>query len=214
MTWRETTLGEVADIVSGGTPRTKNHEYWDGGDILWVTPTEVTAQEGQVITDTERKITQVGLDNSAAKILPVDTVLVTSRATIGATAITGAPMATNQGFKSLVADEEQVLPRYLLYWVQNNRHEFEARASGSTFKEINKTDTVSIPISVPSLEVQRRIVDLIDHVDRVSALHTKLSGTSSDGLLGDLRRGVLTDLLSGQQVIPASYDRFLDEVAA
>ena len=92
--WQSTTLGEIADVVSGGTPRTKIPEYW-GGDIVWVTPTEVVAQEGRIITSSDRMITQEGLDGSSAKMLPVDAVLLTSRATIGAVALAGVPLATN-----------------------------------------------------------------------------------------------------------------------
>src|SRR5262245_3429032 len=120
--WTRTTLGEIAEVVGGGTPSTKVPEYW-GGDIPWVTPTEITAHEGACITETERSITPLGLDKSGARLLPANTVLLTSRATIGAVALAGRSLATNQGFAALVAGPT-VIPEFLMYWCQANKGEF------------------------------------------------------------------------------------------
>lgn len=110
--WVETTLGEIAEVIGGGTPRTSVPQYWNGA-IPWITPTEVVAQDGRVVTRTERAITEEGLRNSGARRLPAGAVLLTSRATIGAVALAGVPMATNQGFASLLCGPS-VLPSYLM----------------------------------------------------------------------------------------------------
>ena len=200
--WRETTLGEIAQVVSGGTPKTKVPEYW-GGDIVWVIPSEVVAQEGGVIKQSERMITQAGLTSSSAKMLPKGAVLLTSRATIGAVALAGVPLCTNQGFASLVPSEA-VMSHFLMYWCQTNTHEFILRSGGNTFKEVSRKKVARIPIALPPLSEQRKIVCLIKSVDtHIGALRTCVDVASG------LRTGLLSDLLSGRHQIPASYDRFL-----
>lgn len=175
--WERTTLGDVATVVGGGTPSTKNESYW-GGDVLWLTPGELTKREGTVITCTDRRISNAGLANSSAKMLPKDAVLLTSRATVGAVGLAGQPMATNQGFQSLVAGPS-VLPRFLMNWVQANRGEFEARASGSTFPEISGKKIKAIPLEVPPLAEQRRIVEVMIAVDaQIEALEAEASAAS------------------------------------
>lgn len=167
-------LGEIAEVIGGGTPSTSQPSYW-GGSIPWITPGEVTRNEGQVVTDTERTITPKGLAASSATLLPQHAVLMTSRATVGAVALAGRPMATNQGFAALVA-RDGVLPRFLMYWVQANRAEFEGRASGSTFPEISRSKVKAVPIRLPGLPVQRRIVDLIGTLDvQTEALNAEVT---------------------------------------
>lgn len=175
--WDERLLGEVAEVIGGGTPSTKEPTFW-GGSVPWITPSEITRQEGRVVKRTERTITEAGLAASAANLLPVNAVLLTSRATVGAVALAGVPMATNQGFASLIAGEG-VLPEFLMYWVQANRVEFESRAGGSTFPEISRTKVKTIPIRVPPLPVQRRIVDLIGALDaQIAALASEALGAA------------------------------------
>ena len=201
--WEETTLGGIAEVVSGGTPKTSEDDYW-AGEIIWVTPTEVVKAEGGIINDSERKITAEGLANSSAKMLPQGAILLTSRATIGATAMAGVPLSTNQGFASLVAGEN-VLPRFLMYWCQANTLEFVSRAGGNTFKEISRKKVAAIPITLPPIEEQSRICDLIGSVDR-----TLESTSETMKHAQDLRVGLLSELLSGVHEIPESYDTMLE----
>lgn len=161
--WVETTLGEVTKIQGGGTPSTKEAAFWNG-DVIWLTPTEVVRADGQRVSSSERRISQEGLAHSSAKLLPPGTVLLTSRASVGFTAIADVPLTTNQGFQSLIP-QGGVLSEFLMYWVQGNRDEFSRRAGGSTFPEISKTNVASIPIHIPPLPVQRRIADLMAHLD-------------------------------------------------
>ena len=162
--WANSTLGEVAEVCGGGTPSTKEPSYW-GGDVLWLTPTEVVKADGRRIATSERTITREGLEGSSAKLLPAGTVLLTTRASVGFTAIAEVPLATNQGFQSLIPGSD-ILPEFLMYWIQGNRDEFTRRAGGSTFPEVSKSKVSAIPIAYPPLPVQRRIVDLMAHLDR------------------------------------------------
>lgn len=207
--WVKTNLGEIAEVIGGGTPSTTISDYWDG-DIVWLTPTEITSQDGNVVSDSIRKITYSGFKNSGAHMLPKDTVILTSRASVGFVALAGKELCTNQGFQSLVPSTS-VIPKYLMYWVQQNRPEFESRAAGSTFKEISKNNVKQIKITLPPLLEQKRIVDLISSVDKfIDAISNDgMKNSQNINLLGStskLRSALLSDLLSGKHVIPVDYD--------
>jgi type I restriction enzyme, S subunit len=176
--WVETTLGEISEVIGGGTPSTAIAEYWDG-NIVWLTPTEVTSQDGKLISDSIRKITDLGFRNSGAQMLPKETVILTSRASVGYVALSGIDLCTNQGFQSLVP-KESVLAKFLMFWIQQNRPEFESRSAGSTFKEISKSNVKSIKLRLPPLPEQKRIVDLISSVDSyLESLRTALVSSVS-----------------------------------
>lgn len=201
--WLQSTLGEVAEVVGGGTPSTKEPAYW-GGDIPWLTPTEVVRADGKTIARSDRTITSLGLAKSSANLLPTGAVLLTTRASVGFTAIAAAPLATNQGFQSLVPRDD-LLPGFLMLWIQANREEFRSRAGGSTFPEVSKVKVRQIPITVPPLEVQRRIVDLMSRLDGLSALllaevrsASEFSTATRDRLvLGDGQALALGDVVLG-----------------
>ncbi|WP_394791001.1 restriction endonuclease subunit S [Rhodoferax sp.] len=194
--WRELPLSDLAEITSGGTPSRDVAEYW-GGDIPWVTPTDITACRTNSLSDTVDRITKRGLLNSAAKVLPVGTILFTSRATVGVSRIAVVPVSTNQGFKSLTA-LSNVDNRFLFYQVQRLRGAFERYAAGSTFPEINKKDTarVLIPHPVSRFE-QRKIAAILTSLDtaieKTEALIAKYQQIKA-GLMHDLfTHGVLPD---------------------
>lgn len=200
--WTETTLGEIAEVIGGGTPSTNVPEYW-GDDVIWLTPTEIVAIDGKTVRDSIRKLSHEGLANSGAQLLPKGSVILTSRASIGFVAISECELSTNQGFQSLVPGEK-VLAHFLMYWIQNNRNEFVSRAAGSTFKEISKTNVKSIKINLPPLPEQKRIVDLISSIDHgISATERLITVTKQ------LRSGLLSNLLSGEHEIPESYDKII-----
>jgi type I restriction enzyme S subunit len=200
--WTETTIGDVADVIGGGTPSTTKPEFW-GGEIVWLTPTDVVPQDGQLILDSKRRITKEGLRNSGAQLLPVGSVILTSRASVGFVGISGVELCTNQGFQSLVPGGS-VLARFLMYWIQSNRVEFESRAAGSTFKEISRSNVKSIKIRLPSLKVQQQIVEVVSSVDEMIQSTEQAAANAKS-----LRSGLLSDLLSGDHEIPESYDRLL-----
>ena len=115
-----TTLGEIAEIISGSTPKSNVNDYWDG-DIAWATPTDLSKLDNKEILTTARLLTQQGLESCSARILPPNSVLFTSRAPIGHIAINKIPMATNQGFKSFIPDTSKVDPNYLYYWLKEKK---------------------------------------------------------------------------------------------
>lgn len=166
--WVQTTLGEIAEIVSGATPSTSVKEYWDG-DIRWVTPKDLSELDGSEISHTARSISVAGLRSCAASVLPANSVLLSSRAPIGLVAINRVPMATNQGFKSLVPDPRRVDSRFLYWWLKKHRPLLESLGNGATFKEISKKSTAAVPISLPPIEEQRRIAAILDAADALRA---------------------------------------------
>jgi len=146
--WEQSTIHDVAETIGGGTPSTKVPEYWDDGDIVWFSPTDLTANNCLALLDSRKKITETGLKKSSAKTLPPETILMSSRASIGYFGLYEHECCTNQGFISCV-------PRlgnfrmYLLHNLMSRVEEIIGLASGTTFKEISKTNFRAIPISVP-----------------------------------------------------------------
>lgn len=183
--WRRGTLepnaraGLIEQVDSGGTPSTRDESYWDG-DVLWLTPKEVTReQEGLLVTRTERKISVAGLQNSGAKLLPVGTVLLTKRAPVGAVAVNAVPMATNQGFLNFRCGSH-LLPMYLAYWLAANRPYLDLVANGSTYPELYKGDLFEFEISVPPVDYQRKVIDFFRSLEFVASLGLALEQASSD----------------------------------
>jgi type I restriction enzyme S subunit len=170
-THAELPLGEVCTIVGGGTPRRGNAAFF-GGSIPWATPTDVTALEGPFIEQTKETITQAGLRESSARLVPSGTVLMTSRATIGYTAIAAVPMATNQGLANLVCGD-QLLPEYLAFWLRWQRDRLIQLAGGTTFKELSKSTLKRVRIPLPPLDEQRRIVDILNRAAGIEALRQR-----------------------------------------
>lgn len=157
--WPMVRIGDVFQIESGGTPSTENPEFWDG-DIAWATLVDIPKSITRIST-TVRKITKSGLANSSAKIVPKNTVLVSSRATIGRIAITDVEMATNQGFKNVIVTEENN-SSYVAYALSFKVEDMIAMASGGTFKEISKSSFSNLEIPLPPIEVQEEIVAELD----------------------------------------------------
>lgn len=146
-------------VCSGGTPNSTNPEYWNG-DINWITLADLpTSDFISEIVSTERTITEAGLNNSNARLLPANTVVVSSRATIGRIGIARTKLATNQGFKNIIIkDTSKVLPEYLAYILTTKRDEMIRMASGATFKEISKENFCKIQVPIPPLEIQKKLV--------------------------------------------------------
>lgn len=190
--WSRTTIGAAADVVGGGTPRTSEPSYW-GGPIPWITPTEVVAAEGAAITTTTRTLTELGLQKSGARLLPEASILVTSRATVGAVAMAGCQMATNQGFAALIAGP-LLVPKFLMLWSQANAGEFRMRAGGSTFPEISRSVVREIPIDIPPLDEQRRIVDIIGSLDATIAAADQAIAKATRA-----RQALLLELIAGRR---------------
>lgn len=160
-------LGEVAKILSGATPKTSVSEFWDG-DIQWATPADLSKLRGPYISDTPRKLTAAGVRSCATALLPEGSVLLSSRAPIGHVAINTVPMATNQGFKSLVPGPS-LDAKFLYHWLKSKTQYLQSLGNGATFKELSKRTTASIEIPLPPLDEQRRIAAILDHADDLRA---------------------------------------------
>lgn len=146
--WLSLTLGDVCDAVGGGTPSTARPEYW-GGDVTWVTPTDVTRNDCLVMLDSEKKITEAGLANSSAKLVPPETILMTSRASIGFFALMDKPACTNQGFISVLPKQDSAR-MFLLFNLLDRVEEMIGLATGATFKELSKKTFRALPVLWPT----------------------------------------------------------------
>lgn len=169
--WIKTTLNEIADVIGGGTPSTKNEAFW-GGEIPWITPKDLTGYTKMYISHGERFITKSGLDNSSTRLLPEGSVLMSSRAPIGYVAIAANPITTNQGFKSLVPNTELANNKFLYFWIKNNKQYIDSLGSGTTFAEVSGSVVKSLEIELPSLAEQKAIASVLSSLDnKIDLLH-------------------------------------------
>ena len=166
--WDMEKLCNLVDIVMGGTPKSGTPEYW-GDDVNWVTLVDLPPTDFiTTISNTARKITKLGLTNSSAKLLPVNTVLVSSRATIGRVAINTVPLATNQGFKNLIVKDPDIIDyKYLAYVIRSMRDKLESLGTGGTYKEVSKSTFDGLLIPLPPLSVQEEIVAELDSYQKI-----------------------------------------------
>lgn len=162
--WENKKISDIATVCGGGTPSTAKDTYW-GGPIQWLTPTEI---DTKYVHKSIRTITKLGLDNSSAKLLPQGSLLLTTRATIGACSINNfkGSVCTNQGFQSLICNDK-VLPEYMYYVVISGKFQKEMTrlASGSTFLELSSKNLKSIEIKLPSIAEQERIANFLSLID-------------------------------------------------
>ena len=187
--WTRRSMGSMGNCVSGGTPDTRRAEYW-GGEHVWCTPSDIP-NSSPVVRSTERTITDEGLKASSATLVPSGTLIVCTRASVGECAIAGIPLATNQGFKSLVFGAD-VCPEFIYYSLVEQRHVLERLASGSTFREVSKRDFVRLKLPVPQrIEEQQRIAAVLGCLDRhVELLQTKLTA------IREIKRGLMQRLFA------------------
>lgn len=177
--WEQRKLSEMAEIVGGGTPSTNIPEYWDG-DIDWYAPAEINDQI--YVDGSERKITKLGLEKSSAKILPADiTVLFTSRAGIGKTAILRRSGATNQGFQSMVLNDE-TNPYFVFSISKFIKEEAERVASGSTFAEVSGKMLGNLAFMFPTKKEQDKIGEYFSNLDNLITLHRRAYYNKKGGL--------------------------------
>ena len=174
MIFKEYKISEIGQVVSGGTPKTAIEEYWNG-DISWITPKDLSSHDDVYISRGERNISLEGLNNSSAKLMPKNTVLLTSRAPIGYIAIAENELATNQGFKSLICNEDICHFKYFYYWLKLNINYIVNNANGSTFKEISGKTFKELTISLPSLDVQKKISNILWSIDEKIGINKKIN---------------------------------------
>lgn len=211
--WRVVQLGDVAEVIGGSTPSRVVSEFWNG-DIPWVVPTEVTNLKGRFLVSTTDTITSDGMRSAGIKMIPANSVLLTSRATIGAVAINKIPVSTNQGFQSLVPRRD-VDTLWLYYLAGSMKRQLDRLAVGSTFREVHRSTMRKIQILLPPIDQQRKIAEVLDSID--DAIER------TEGVIGateQVRDALLYELLSrgmpgwhsewrdvpGVGTLPASWD--------
>lgn len=163
--WIECKISDIGTVVGGATPSTKKPENYENGTIAWITPKDLSTFTGRYIQRGERNITEVGLKSCSTQLLPKDTVLFSSRAPIGYVAIAANEVCTNQGFKSVVPNENTD-PLFLYYLLKYNKDKIEGMGSGTTFKEVSGNTMKNIVVSVPTdKKVQKRISSMLGSID-------------------------------------------------
>lgn len=167
--WNKCTINDLATVVGGGTPDTTVKSYW-GGDIQWFTPSEIG--KNKYVDFSLRTITRDGLDNSSAKLLPLHTILLSSRATVGECSIASNECTTNQGFQSLIAKQCNI--DFLYYLIQTKKKDLIRNACGSTFLEISANEIRKIKVAVPVQNEQEQIAKLLSLVDERIATQNKI----------------------------------------
>ena len=191
--WVERPLGQVGEIKSGGTPSTTQAHFWDGG-VYWCTPTDITRLRGRkYLIDTARTISTVGLQFSSAEVIPPRSLIMTSRATIGECAINLVPVATNQGFKSIVTFAD-IDVEFLYYLMTTQKTSLVALCAGSTFLEIGKKQLSGYMIKLPKDRVEQEAIAamLADMDAELAALETRRDKTQ------DLKQAMMQELLTGR----------------
>ncbi len=193
--WKWSTIGEEVDVVGGGTPSTKNNEFWEGGDINWTSPKDLSGLQDKILLKTEKKITEAGLGKISSGLLPVDTVLMSSRAPVGYLAQAKIPVAINQGYIAMKCNK-RLPPEYILLWADSVMDEIKQRASGSTFAEISKKNFKPISVIVPDEEM------LSEFIKQAKNIYDKITTFVFESeTLSEIRDSLLPKLLSGEIVI-------------
>lgn len=171
--WKHIKLGNISEVIGGGTPSTKNYDFWNG-NIPWLTPKDLSGYNNRYISRGERNITKLGLQNSSARMLPKGAVLLTSRAPIGYIAIAENDVCTNQGFKSIVL-KDGYCPEFFYYLLKNNIDYIVGMGSGSTFAEISGTQVKNLEFTVPPIDVQKKIAVVLGALDDKIELNNRIN---------------------------------------
>ncbi|WP_368870154.1 restriction endonuclease subunit S [Proteus mirabilis] len=190
--WEVKSFHQLATVKSGGTPSTHNKDFWDG-KINWCTPTDITALVGRkYLSTTTRKITEIGVAKSAAELLPIGTVVMTSRATIGECAITTSEITTNQGFKNFICGSE-LDNEFLYYLLSNVKERLICLCSGSTFLEISTTQVKNFSVITTEKKEQTAIATILSDMDEeIQVLEQRLNKTRK------IKQGMMQELLTGK----------------
>ena len=190
--WSVEPVGEVVDCVGGGTPSTAEPMYWDGGTHHWTTPKDFSSLQAPILLDTDRKLTDAGVAKISSGLLPVGTLLLSSRAPVGYLAIAAMPVAINQGFIALKCNE-RASNFFMLNWCQTNMAIIESRATGTTFAEISKQNFRPIPVVLPPEAIMAAFTA------KVAPLYAKITANLHQSrTLATLRDTLLPKLLSGE----------------
>ena len=163
--WKKCRISDIGTVVGGATPSTKKPENYEGGSIAWITPKDLSSFRGRYISNGSRNITEEGLRSCSAQLLPSNTILFSSRAPIGYIAIAQNELCTNQGFKSVIPNDD-THPLFLYYLLKYNKQNIENMGSGTTFKEVSGKTMKNIEVIVPTdFSEQTRIASVLGALD-------------------------------------------------
>lgn len=203
--WTGSTIGQEVEVVGGSTPSTKEAAFWDG-DIAWATPKDLSSLSAPVLLSTERRITDAGLSQISSGLLPVGTVLLSSRAPIGYVAITQMPVAVNQGFIAMVC-RKRLSNVFVWLWTHANMEEVHQKANGSTFQEISKGNFRPIAVTIPAPDVVRAFDDA------VVPLFTRIVGNERENITLAAARDLLLPKLMSGEIRVRDAETVIEEVA-
>lgn len=198
--WEVSTVGEQIQTVGGGTPSTKNADFWDDGIHYWTTPKDLSNLTDKILLNTERKITDAGLKKISSGLLPKDTVLMSSRAPVGYLALSKIEVAINQGYIAILPNMKYSA-EYLIQWCEANMAEIKGRASGTTFQEISKKNFREINFICPDEKIVASYTKTVRTLYDEIALKAKESQS-----LVDIRDTLLPKLLSGEVDVSSLQD--------
>lgn len=190
--WKLSEIGDEVAVVGGGTPSKKNEDFWVDGHIHWTSPKDLSGVQDKVLLDTASKLTEAGLKKVSSGLLPVDTVLLSSRAPVGYLALAKVPLAINQGYIAMKC-EKTLPPEFVLQWCVHRMDEIKQRASGSTFAEISKKNFKPISVVVPCEDVLSAYQKLVKPLYDVITSNVRQSEQ-----LSNLRDTLLPKLLAGE----------------
>ena len=198
--WAVAPIGKVLTVVGGSTPSTKEPRYWDGGTHCWVTPKDLAEIDSRVLLDTKRHITDEGVGRISSGMLPRRTVLLSSRAPIGYTALSAVEVAVNQGFIA-IPPSGGIPSEYVLCWLHQNMEQINARAGGTTFAEISKRAFRPLPIVIPPAQA------LAEFEQTVRPMFDLIAGQAAETrTLAEVRDVLLPKLISGEIRVPDTAD--------
>ncbi len=198
--WDVQQIGDEVTCVGGATPSTSNPDFWEGGELLWTTPKDLSGEESKILFDTARKITHSGLKKISSGLLPVNTVLMSSRAPVGYLALAKEQVAINQGYIAMKC-ENTIGPLYLLNWLERNMDTIKQSAGGTTFSEISKKSFRPISMLVSDRAVANAFEDI------VTSLYEKIeANVRQNASLRLIRDKLLPKLLSGSIEIKQELD--------
>ncbi|WP_309673371.1 restriction endonuclease subunit S, partial [Gemmatimonas sp.] len=207
--WTVEPVGEVVECVGGGTPSTAEPRFWENGTYHWTTPKDFSSLQSPVLIDTDRRVTAAGVSKISSGLLPAGTLLLSSRAPVGYLAISGIPVAINQGFIAMKTND-RASSFFMLHWCQSNMAEIESRATGTTFPEISKQNFRPIPVILPPKPLMAAFGD------SVAPLYTRITANLHEcRTLAAIRDTLLPKLLSGElRVSDTSFPVILENSRA
>lgn len=203
--WSVSQIGDEVTVVGGGTPSTKNPDFWNSGEINWTSPKDLSNLADKVLVETERKVTEAGLAKISSGLLPVDTVLMSSRAPVGYLALAKIPVAVNQGYIAMKC-EKALSPEFVIQWCAAHMDEIKSRASGTTFAEISKKNFKIIPVVMPT----ESLISI--YSKQASSLYEAIENNVRESdTLAKLRDSLLPKLLSGELSVSDVESHIADE---